>query len=224
VKKDLKNKTVSYDNLTNIKNITQILTDFRDIATVTRDGQRFIDLEILPTHDRSLPIQELQDLRNELIMATGVPAVYLNATDVIDLRETLVNVNINFANTIITLQSLQEDGLNQLLDNLFKIILELNGYDSDEANFNISRYFKLTLNPPLVLQLQSTEALVQSVMSIIGVLQQGQVQVDPIVLLKKYIPSINWDELKKSGEEVTKEEVKKQIIQQQAQPNDQGGF
>jgi len=223
VKQDLKNKAVSYDNLTNVKNITQILTDFRDIATITRDGQRFIDLEILPTHDRALPIQELQDLRNELIMATGVPAVYLNATDVIDLRETLVNININFANTIITLQSLFEDSLNIFLDNLFKMILELNGYDSDELGFNLSRYFRITFNPPLVLQLQSTEALVTSVANILGVLNQAGVQTDPLILLKKYIPSINWDQLKKSGEEVVKDEVKKQIIQQQ-NGGQQGGF
>ncbi len=225
VKQDLKNKAVSYDNLTNIKNITQILTDFRDIATITRDGQRFIDLEILPTHDRALPIQELQDLRNELIMATGVPAVYLNATDVIDLRETLVNININFANTIITLQSLFEDSLNVFMDNLFKIILELNGYDPAETGFNLSRYFRITFNPPLVLQLQSTEALVTSVANILGVLNQAGVQTDPLILLKKYIPSINWDQLKKSGDEVVKEEVKKQIIQQQYNGADQqGGF
>jgi hypothetical protein len=224
VKQDLKNKAVNYDNLTNIKNVTQILTDFRDIATITRDGQRFIDLEIMPTHDRALPIQELQDLRNELIMATGVPAVYLNATDVIDLRETLVNININFANTIITLQSLFEDGLNSLIDSIYKIIFELNGYDTTENNFSISRFFKISFNPPLVLQLQSTEALVASVANIIGVLNQAQVQIDPLILLKKYIPSINWDELKKSGEEVVKEEVKKQIIQQINGGQQQRGF
>lgn len=224
VKQDLKNKSVSYDNLTNVKNITQILTDFRDVATVTRDGQRFIDLEILPTGDRSLPIQELQDLKNELVMATGIPAVYLNATDVIDLRETLVNININFANTIITLQSLFEDSMNVFLDNVFKVVLELNGYDPDQVNFNLSRYFKINFNPPLVLQLQSTEALVTSVTNILGVLTQANIQVDPLILLKKYIPSINWDTLKKSGEEVTKDEVKKQIIQQQAGGGDQGGY
>ena len=221
VKKDLKNKSVTFNDLTNIKNITKILTDFRDIATITRDGQRYIDLEILPTHDRSLPIQELQDLRNELIMATGIPAVYLNSMDTIDLRETLVNMNINFANTIITLQSFIEDSINELFNNIVETLFELNGEDSD--GFLISQYFKIKLNPPIILQVQSTEGLVGSIANILGVLQNVNVQVDPLELFEKYIPGIDWRALKKSGEKIVQDEVKKQIIQQMPQAGGNGG-
>jgi len=212
VKKDLKDKAVSFDNLSNIKNITKMITDFKDIATVTRDGQRFIDLEILPMHDRSLPIQELQDLRQELISATGVPAVYLNTADSVDLRETLVNLNINFANTIISYQSFIEEGLDNLLNAITQKILELNGEDA--TDFFLTNYFKIHLNPPLVLQLQQNEALVGSVSNILGALAQAQMPVDPLKLFELYIPQVNWKKLKESGEELTREEVKKQMMQQ----------
>jgi len=225
VKRDLKNKSVTYDSLTNIKNIASMITDYKDIATVTKDGQRYIDLEILPMHDRSLPIQELQDLRNELVAATGIPSVYLNIGDAIDMRETLVNLNINFANNIITLQSLVEDAMNDLMNGIFKKILYLNGVDEQTiSEFNISQYFKITMNPPLVLQLQSMESLIGSITNILGVLNQAQFQIDPEVLLQKYIPNINWEELKKSGENLTKDEVKKQIISQMSGMDSGGGF
>ena len=224
VKKDLKNKSVTYDSLNSIKNISKIITDFRDIATVTREGQRFIDLEILPMHDRSLPIQELQDLKNELIAATGIPAVYLNSPDTVDLRETLVNLNVNFANTIMTLQSYIEDSLNELMNSIVKKIMKSNGMDENKiAKFNISNYIKIHLNTPLVLQLQQNEALVGSIVNIIGALQQAQMSIDPEKLLEMYIPQMNWETLKKSGENLIKDEVKKQIIQQQAGQG-QGGF
>jgi len=221
VKKDLRNKSVTYDSLTSIKNISKMITDFKDIATVTRDGQRFIDLEVMPMHDRSLPIQELQDLKTELIAATGIPATYLNMPDAVDLRETLVNININFANTIISQQSYIEDGLNILFNIIIKKLLNLNGIP--DKGFNISSIFKLTLNTPLVLQLQQSEALVGSIINIIGALNQAQLQIDPLKLLEMYIPQMNWEALKKSGEELTRDEIKKQIMMQQ-DGQQAGGF
>jgi len=220
VKKDLRDKSVTFESLTSIKNIAKIISDYKDIATITRDGQRFIDLEILPLHDRSLPIQELQDLRQELIAATGIPAVYLNMADTVDLRETLVNLNINFANQIITYQSFIEDALNDLINSITQKILELNGIDASE--FLISQYFKITMNPPLVLQLQQNEALVGSVVNIIGALAQAQMPVDPLKLFEMYIPQVNWKQLKQSGDELIRDEMKKQLIQGQA--SNGGGF
>jgi hypothetical protein len=221
VKKEIKNKSIAFSDLTSIKNISKMLTDFRDIATITKDGQRFIDFEILPTHDRSLPIQELQDLRNELIMATGIPAVYLNSAETIDLRETLVNLNINFANDIINKQSYIEEGLNSLLSNIFNLILEMNGIND---KINISNLFEIKLNPPLVLQLQSNEALITSVGNIVGLLNQMQVVINPSDLLKHYIPSIDWDKLIKEGEKFKQEETKQAIIQQEIQNQMQQGM
>ena len=213
VKKDLRDKSVTFESLTNIKNISKIISDYKDIATITRDGQRFIDLEILPMHDRSLPIQELQDLRQELIAATGVPAVYLNMADAVDLRETLVNLNINFANQIITYQSFIEDALNELVNSITQKILELNGIDSSE--FLISNYYKISMNPPLVLQLQQNEALVGSVSNILAALAQAQMPADPLKLFEMYIPQVNWKQLKSSGDELVREEMKKQLLQGQ---------
>jgi hypothetical protein len=214
IKKDLKTKSISYENLNSIRNISQVLTDFRDIAVVSQNGQRFIDLEILPTHDRALPLNDMMDLRNELIAATGVPSVYLNVGDAIELRETLVNINIGFSHTISGLQSYFEEGLNNLLNSLFEIILQKNNI---KADFKLSQYFRITLNHPLVLQLQNNESVLSTVTNIVGLLRNADVKFDPMVLFRKYLPEFNWDELENSADTMIKKEKKEQLMQGQQQ-------
>jgi hypothetical protein len=217
VKKDLKTKSISYDNLNSIRNISQVLTDFRDIAVISQNGQRFIDMEIMPMHDRALPMNDMMDLRNELVAATGVPSVYLNVGDAIELRETLVNINIGFSHTVSNLQGFFEDGLNDLLNAIFDIILKKNNLSTD---FKLTQFFKITLNHPLVLQLQANESVISTVSNIVGLLTQAGIKFDPITLFERYVPDFNWSDLEKSGESATKKEIKEKLMQ----GDQQGGY
>jgi hypothetical protein len=217
VKKDLRSKSISYENLNSIRNISQVMTDFRDIAIVSQNGQRFIDMEIMPMHDRALPMNDMMDLRNELVAATGVPSVYLNIGDAIELRETLVNVNIGFSHNISNLQGYFEDGINELINSIFELILKKNGLDSD---FKLSQFFRITLNHPLVLQLQTNESIISTVSNIVGLLRQSEIKFDPMVLFRKYIPDFNWDELEKSGETAIKRDIKDKLMS----GDQQGGY
>lgn len=209
VKKDLSTKSISYENLNSIRSISQVMTDFRDIAVVSQNGQRFIDMELMPMHDRALPMNDMMDLRNELVAATGVPSVYLNIGDSVELRETLVNINIGFSHTISSLQGHFEDGINELLNSIFDIILKKNGVSSD---FKLSQFFRVSLNHPLVLQLQTNESVISTVSNIIGLLKQSEVKFDPMVLFRKYIPDFNWEELENSGEDAIKRELKEKLM------------
>ncbi len=215
LKNDIKNQAISFDKLSDIKNISNVITDFRDMATVQMNGNKFIDMEILPMNDRSLPLNDLNDLRNELITATGIPSVYLNIGDAVDLRETLVNLNTTFAGNIISYQSSFEESINHLINILFKIILKNSGYDN--SLFNITNYFKVSFNPPLVLQIQANEALISSVSNIIGLLQTARVSTDPIKLFKLYIPQIDWDTIQKDGEDFVNKLGKNKITGQDDQ-------
>lgn len=212
VKKDISNKSISFDSLSNVKNISKVITDFRDLATIQVNGQRFIDMEVLPMGDRSLPLNDMNDLRNELIAATGIPSVYLNIGDQVDLRETLVNLNTSFATTISSYQGNIDESLAQLMNSIFGIVLENNGYEQND--FLLSNYYSFGLNPPLVLTVQANEALVSSVTNIIGMLKSAEVTIDPNELLKLYIPQMNWDDLKKTGEAFIKKQAKEQLMQQ----------
>ena len=222
VKKDISTKSISFDSLSNVKNIASTITDFRDLATIQVNGQRFIDMEVMPMGDRSLPLNDMNDLRNELIAATGIPSVYLNIGDQVDLRETLVNLNTSFATTISSYQGNIDDALSQLTNSIFNIVLENNDYTKNE--FLLSNYYLFGLNPPLVLTVQANEALVSSVTNIIGMLKSAEVMIDPTELLKLYIPQMNWEDLVKTGDSFIKKQAKDQLMSQPDDGSGDGGY
>ena len=217
LKQDIASKSISFENLSNIKNISNIITDYKDFATVSVNGQRYVDMEVVPMNDRGLPINDMQDLRNELIASTGIPSVYLNIADQADVRETLVNLNIGFANNISAIQDNVDEGVNKALNIVFNIILENNNYEENEVV--ISNYFKIALNPPVILMLQAAEAGISSVANIVGMLNGIQFTIDPQKILEQYIPQIDWMDLKKSGDTFIKDEGRKQLMAPAVDPN-----
>jgi copper chaperone CopZ len=174
---DLKSKAITFDKINQMKNTAEIITDYRDMATITINQQRYIDMEILPMQDRGLPLNDMNDLKQDVIAAGGVPGIYLNITDSVDLREKLVHLNITFANNIINKQASIEEGLDQFLNCMFKKVLKYNNYK--EQDFNLSNYINYKLNPPLVLQLQSDEAQITIVQNIVNSLDGLKLPSDP---------------------------------------------
>ena len=215
---DLKSKAITFDKINQMKNTAEIITDYRDMATITINQQRFIDMEILPMQDRGLPLNDMNDLKQDVIAAGGVPGIYLNITDNVDLREKLVHLNITFANNIINKQASIEDGLDQFLNAMFKKLLKYNNFK--EQDFNLSNYINYKLNPPLVLQLQSDEAQITVVNNIVNSLDGLKVPIDPRKILQRYIPNINWDNIHKEGLAYKQDFGKQAIIS----PNDQTNY
>ena len=80
---------------------------------------------------------------------------------------------------------------------------------------------KFTLNAPVILQLQNSEAVISSIGNLIGTLKQSGINVDPEELFKLYAPNLPWDKLKRGGETEIKEQIKEQIMQNIAQPPEQ---
>ena len=216
-KSELKSKSITYDKINSIQNISEIVTDFRDMATVSINGQRYIDMEVIPMSDRGVPLNDLNDLKNDIIAAGGVPGVYLNLGETTDLRETLVHLNITFANDIIDKQTSIEKGLDTLFNNIFKKVLYYNGYE--DGDFYISNYCNAKLNPPLVLQIQSDEAMITTVSNILNMLKTADVPVDPTDIFKRYIPSMDWDELIRKGQQYVSKLGKNALINSENDPN-----
>ena len=214
---DLKSKAITFDKINQMKNTAEIITDYRDMATITINQQKFIDMEILPMQDRGLPLNDMNDLKQDVIAAGGVPGIYLNITDNVDLREKLVHLNITFANNIINKQASIEDGLDQFLNAMFKKLLKYNNFK--EQDFNLSNYINYKLNPPLVLQLQSDEAQITVVNNIVNSLDGLKVPIDPRKILQRYIPNINWDNIHKEGLAYKQDFGKQAIISQNDQTN-----
>ena len=227
-KRELRNQTISFQDLMKMKDVTQTVSDYKDFVTISQDGKRYVDLEMMPMHDRSLPVNELEPLKQDLIAASGIPSPMLGITDTYDLREQIVNVNIIFAQKIDSFQTYINESLEELVNGVLRQLFILNGRKDD---FNsISKYIDIKLNPPLVLVLQHLESTLSSSTNIVNLLNQVNIPTDPIWILKRFIKTIDWDAVKQAGVKFQQDQQTQQALQQEIQqalqPQQQqgGGF
>lgn len=192
LKRELRNQRVSVDDLVSFKSVPRILSDFKDIILLSKKGQRFVDVDLQNMHDANVKVADLEDTRREIIALSGVPAPYLGYNDVIELREQLVHVNITFATEIISIQDSINTGMNELVNKISKIV----GVNDDP---NI--YVKVSLRPPVVLLLQMIETIMASISNIQQNFQTTNIDFNPYYLLKRYLPTIDWDEFSKEARE-----------------------
>ena len=108
------------------------------------------------------------------------------------MREQLVHVNITFATEIVSIQEVVNTGMNELFSKLGKIFkLE------DDPGI----YIKVSLRPPVVLLLQMIETVMASISNIQQNFQTTNIDFNPYYLLKRYLPTIDWDEFSKEARE-----------------------
>ncbi len=223
-KRELRNQTISFEDIMKLKDVSQMVSDYKDFVTISQDGKRFVDLEIMPMHDRSLPMNELDTLKADLIAASGIPSPMLGITDTYDLREQIVNVNIIFATKIDTFQTFINESLEELVNAVTKQLYILNGREPEFTT--LSRYIDIKLNPPLVLVLQHLESTLSSATNIINLLNSVNLPTDPVWILKRFIKIIDWDAVKQAGDKYQEKLQASQAIQQQVQqammPQEQG--
>jgi hypothetical protein len=212
LKRELYNTRVTLEDLASFKAIPKILSDFKDMFAIVKDGKRPVDVEIQPMGDASIKVADLEDARREIISLSGIPAPYLGYMDTVELREQLVHANVSFSTEITDIQETVTKGFNEVIDTVAEML---------EIGFKPSDYAKFTLIPPVVLILQLIEMTMSSVGNIAGVFTGMQMQVDPYFFLKSYVPHVDWDKfIQKSKEYSTELAVKNEIMmkaQQKAQ-------
>ena len=91
LKRELNNSRITVEDLGSWKSIPKILSDYKDLYLLSRQGNKSLDVEITSLGDPSVKIQDLQDARSEIIALSGIPAPYLGYNEVIELREQLVH-------------------------------------------------------------------------------------------------------------------------------------
>lgn len=201
LKRELYNTRITVDDLSSIKSIPKILSDYKDIFLINKNGRSAVDASVEAHGDPSIKVQDLEDSRRELIAISGIPAPYLGYNDVVELREQLVHANISFATDIIDFQEAISDNINELI----RIIAHEKGLEVDPT-----QYFKIKLIPPTVLILQTIESTISSVSSIVGSLKSMGLDdnIDSFDLLEQYVPYVDWDKFKSK---LTKQKTIKKI-------------
>jgi len=185
----LHNQRITAADMTT-KDISKVMTDFKDLITVNRDGKSFVDVEMIQMGDPSIKVQDLEFQRNELVAVSGIPASYLGYNDNYELRDQLVHANISFANEIISVQNEVNDQINSLIAEAANIL----GHEDLQNKISFS------LTPPMVLMLQVIESTMQSFGTIYSQLKDTMgIKTDPIKLLNRFIPYANWREIIEDG-------------------------
>jgi hypothetical protein len=194
LKRDVRNKRITVEDVTSSKNIANILSDYRDMITFRKRGQPMLDVDTLQMGNPNINTNDIEDLRNEIIALSGVPGSYLGYQNMSDIREQLVNTNINFANTI----SIIQHNFNQELSKLFYRVAEI----SDFKSKNIEQFVKVTLPPPVMLTLQLMESTLNSLGSIQRLFNEiPEIDIDPMYLLRRMCPYIDWVEFEKEAQD-----------------------
>ena len=209
-KQQLKSKSITFSDIIGMRNVNKILTDYTDIAVISKNGQRFVDLEPMEVPVRQYDRYQYENLKKEVISSSGVPASYLNIEGASDLRENLVNINIMFATSVDNIQTNYENSIDELIDKIFKTLLQLNNIK--EQPFKLSAHTNIFFNHPTILKIQANEALINSVANITQIFATSKLPISPSVLFKEYLTNIDIDSLIKKTEKEQDELKKKELL------------
>ena len=194
LKKDIRNKRITVEDVTSSKNISNILSDYKDMITFRKRGQPMLDVETVQMGNPNVDMRDIEDLRNEIISLSGIPSSYLGYQNMGDLREQLVNINISFANSI----SIIQHNFNSELSKLFYRIAELSSFKGT----GIENYIKVTLPPPVVLTLQLLESTINSLSNIQRLFNEiPEIDIDPMYLINRMCPYIDWTEFEREAQD-----------------------
>lgn len=208
LKRELNNSRITVEDLGSWKSIPKILSDYKDLYLLQKQGNRSLDVEVSSLGDPSVKVQDLQDARSELIALSGIPAPYLGYNEVIELREQLVHSNVTFATEIADVQENFNDAIKGLTDKIFYLI------DGDK-NKSPNQHARMILTPPVVLMLQLIEMTISSISNILATFQNLDMDYDPYYFLEQYIPYVNWTEFREAAQ--------KRKLQNQTRDNIGGG-
>lgn len=133
--------------------------------------------------------------------------------DVIELREQLVHINQNFATEI---SNHQDNDIKCLNDLMQKISVNL-GYEDKN---NPTKFYRISLIPPITLILQLIETTLNSIGNISSIFNQLNIPVDPYYLLEQYLPHIDWESFKTKAESY---KTKSELVNNTGDDEDGGG-
>ena len=209
LRREFRNQRITANDIMSFKSIPKMISDFKDLVIFQKKGQRFVDVDVQSIGDPNTKVTDLEDARRELISTSGVPAAYLGQADIADLRESLVNANISFAEEISNMQRIVTFCLSDIVDKTWRVF-------HPKSESKPSDVVRVTLTPPIILTLQMLESTVSSLGNILQTFQGlPDVDADPFYLLERYLPYIDWTEFKEAANKYAVESKNKHANDEQ---------
>lgn len=189
--KEMFNKRkISLDSFGTIDTIASQITTFEDVYIPKKDGKTFVDISTFNEGNVDIrsKVDELKFMRDSLVASLGVPASFLNIEENLSNKAALGEENILFARTIIGHQKYLTHQISKLVEKIVSIL------DPEEA-ITILENVIVAFAPPKSLQFEREARYIGEISNLIRSLEE--IGIPREYAKKKYLTSIDWEELKK---------------------------
>ena len=145
MKNAFKKARFSVDKMGTISSIPSSIVNYENIYLTQSKGKKYVEFDTLPPSSSiSQFTDDLKYFRDQIISGTSVPPAFLGEENAINSKNTLAFESINFAQTIVGLQTIFSYHLKEFLAKIYKLIY----------NKKLPDGLTVTFPPPRMLQLQ----------------------------------------------------------------------
>jgi len=214
IKQTITQRKYALDFDGDIDSLVSTVTLFEDLWIPMRQGQEFVQVDIIPGGDLQSKIDDLNNIKNDIISGLNMPPSYLSPEASEESRYTLAQENARFAIKIFRLQRYISNGLKDLIDKVYSLAF---GYTPVLSQFNIQLY------PPQELMLERMGDIFDSVSRIISTFDNIP-SVPKEYLVKKFAPFIDWNEIREYELEEKIKQLEKAQKEGQSNEEETGGL
>lgn len=188
IKNEMKRRKICLDSYGSVDTIPSNISSFEDIFIPQKDGKSYVDISSMTemNADTRSKVDELKFVRDSVIASLGVPAAFLNIEENLGAKNTLAEENVLFARTIVNHQKYLTKQIQELLLKIYNII------DQEKA-LTIFNDVEVAFPAPKSLQFERQSAYINNLVALVESLERIGVPRD--WSKKKYLTSIDWDEV-----------------------------
>jgi hypothetical protein len=233
---DIKGKDIKMAGLDDVNYILNNVGRFEDMYVPVFNGQKPVDMEIVPGQDADVNDEFLGFLKNSIVAGCGVPPTFIEQIEQVDFVKTLSMLNGKFSKKVLMVQSVLKDSFNKFIRLLFENEYLVNTKNDEDNKLNPA-LIDVTLPPPesiftaqLSEDFSSAEAYAEGILNIMvndsDSTEYASDNEKEMVraslktrLLKERITTIDWNKMEELLEEV-KTEVVGTIASGERNPDD----
>jgi hypothetical protein len=190
LKEEFRKRKFSLDAAGSVDTIPSMITTFEDVYIPQKDGKAYVDISNFNEGmvDSRSKVDELKFMRDSIIASLGVPPSFLGLEENLSNKSALAEENILFARTVINHQKYFGVQITELVRKVLEII---------EPGSSIKILDSVTISFPIPrsLQFERESRYMGELAQLVTTLANLGIPAE--WSRKKYLPNIDWTEVKK---------------------------
>jgi hypothetical protein len=190
LKEAFRKRKISLDSFGTVDTIPSMITTFEDIYIPTKDGKPFVDVSSFTEGNVDIrsKVDELRFLRDQVVASLGVPASFINIEENLSNKAALSEENILFARTVISHQKYIGRDIASLVEQVTNIT-------QPEKALTLLENVFIGFSIPRSLQFEREARYMTDLANLVETLER--IGIPKEYSRKKYLPNIDWEEVKK---------------------------